>query len=428
MRRKFFATGLLLFVLLCNTFAQETLKMMQYNLMYYTSTSGVSDCNAVTNNLDAKDGYIETIFHYVMPDVFCVCEMGSNNTYADRLLNNAINTQGVDYYRRGPLTNYSGGYIANMLYYNSRKLSFYKHTYITTSYRDINGYTMYYNANNLAQGDTVFITFWIMHLKAGGSEDNQAARLVQTQKLMSKIASLGIPGNHVVSGDFNVYGSSEPAYQEMVNYSNSLYRLYDPIDRPGNWNNNSQFADIHTQSTHSSNYDNGCFSSGGLDDRFDIILVSPYVYYGSDRVRVLPETYHALGQDGNRFNGTVIQPQNNSVPQNVAQALYNQSDHLPVVTEFQVDAQVGVSPYHADYQLRVVNPVRGQLEVLMQTEESDVYQFEIFSIDGKRVGAFEEVLTAGAHTLRHEFPYSKGFYILKITNSKGQSRNVKLVR
>ena len=428
MRRKFFATGLLLFVLLCNTFAQETLKMMQYNLMYYTSTSGVSDCNAVTNNLDAKDGYIETIFHYVMPDVFCVCEMGSSNTYADRLLNNAINTQGVDYYRRGPLTNYSGGYIANMLYYNSRKLSFYKHTYITTSYRDINGYTMYYNANNLAQGDTIFITFWIMHLKAGGSEDNQAARLTQTQKLMNKIASLGIPGNHVVSGDFNVYGSSEPAYQEMVNYSNSLYRLYDPIDRPGNWNNNSQFADIHTQSTHSSNYDNGCFSSGGLDDRFDIILVSPYVYYGSDRVRVLPETYHALGQDGHRFNGTVIQPQNNSVPQNVAQALYNQSDHLPVVTEFQVDAQVGVSPYIADYQLRVVNPVRGQLEVLMQTEEFDVYQFEIFSIDGKRVGAFEEVLTAGAHTLRHEFPYSKGFYILKITNTKGQSRNVKLVR
>ncbi len=428
MRRKFFATGLFLFVLLCNTFAQDTLKMMQYNLMYYTSTSGVSDCNAVTNNLDAKDGYIETIFHHVMPDVFCVCEMGSNSTYADRLLNNAINTQGVDYYRRGPLTSYSGGYIANMLYYNSRKLSFYKHTYITTSYRDINGYTLYYNANNLAQGDTVFITFWIMHLKAGSSEDNQAARLIQTQKLMNKLASLGIPGNHVVSGDFNVYGSSEPAYQEMVNYSNSLYRLYDPINRPGNWNNNSQFADLHTQSTHSSNYDNGCFSSGGLDDRFDIILVSPYVYYGSDRVRVLPETYHALGQDGNRFNGTVISPQNNSVPQNVAQALYNQSDHLPVIAEFQVDAQVGVSPYIADYQLRVVNPVRGQLEVLMQTEEPDVYRFEIFSIDGKRVGAFEEALTAGAHTLRHEFPYSKGFYILKITNSKGQHQVVKLVR
>lgn len=428
MRRKFLGTGLFLFLLLCNTFAQDTLKMMQYNLMYYTSTSGVSDCNAVTNNLDVKDGYIETIFHYVMPDVFCVCEMGSNSTYADRLLNNAINTQGINYYRRGPLTSYSGGYIANMLYYNSRKLSFYKHTYITTSYRDINGYTLYYNANNLAQGDTVFITFWIMHLKAGSSEDNQAARLMQTQKLMNKLASLGIPGNHVVSGDFNVYGSSEPAYQEMVNYSNSLYRLYDPINRPGNWNNNSQFADLHTQSTHSSNYDNGCFSSGGLDDRFDIILVSPYVYYGSNRVRVLPEKYHALGQDGNRFNGTVISPQNNSVPQNVAQALYNQSDHLPVIAEFYIDAQVGVSPYHADYQLRVVNPVRGQLEVLMQTEEPDVYRFEIFSIDGKRVGAFEEVLTAGAHTLRHEFPYSKGFYILKITNSKGQHQVVKLVR
>lgn len=428
MKKKFFMTGLLFAVLLCNAFAQDTLKMMQYNLMYYTTNSGVSDCNSVTNNIDAKDGYIETIFHHVMPDVFCVCEMGSSSSYADRLLNNAINTQGVDYYRHGPFTNYSGGYIANMLFYNSRKLTFYDHYYVTTSYRDINGYKMYYNSRELAQGDTVFMTFWIMHLKAGSSEANEVSRHLQTQRLMNKLVSLGAPGNNIVSGDFNIYGSSEAAYQEMVNYSNSLYRFYDPIDRPGNWNNNAQFADIHTQSTHTTNYDNGCFSSGGLDDRFDIILVSPYVYYGSDRVRVLPETYHALGQDGNRFNGSVLQPQNNSVPQNVAQALYNQSDHLPVITEFLVDAHVGVNPYSADYQLRVVNPVRGQLEVLLQTEEPDMYNFEIFSIDGKRVGAFEEALTAGAHTLHHAFPYAKGFYILKITNSKGQSRNVKLVR
>lgn len=408
-------------------FCQETLKMMQYNLMYYTNTSGVSGCNTSSNNLDAKDGYIETIFHHVMPDVFCVCEIGSNEMYADRLLNNAINKRGVDYYRHGPLTNFSGGYIANMIFYNSQKLTLYDHRYITTSYRDINGYTMYYNSPDLAQGDTIFMTFWIMHLKAGSSDENAASRYVQTQRLMNYLASQGTPGNFIVSGDFNVYGASEDAYQELINYSNSLYRFYDPIDREGEWNNNSQFADIHTQSTHASET-NGCFSTGGLDDRFDIILVSPYVYYGSDRVRVLPETYHALGQDGHRFNGTVVSPQNQDVPANVAQALYNQSDHLPVITEFLVDTHVGVAQYQRDFLLKVANPVNDQLTVFMQNEKPDQYRFEIFSIDGRLLDVFEEMLDADAHTLNHAFSYPKGIYLLKVSNSQGQNQVVKLVR
>lgn len=224
--------------------------MMQYNLMYYTDNSGISDCNSSTNNLANKDENVKTIFQYVKPDVFCVCEMGSNMTYVNRLLNNAINVDGVDYYRNGPLTNYSGGSIANMIYYDSRKLTLYDNYYVTTSYRDINGYKMYYNSTDLEHGDTVFVTFWIMHLKAGSSDANAAARYVQTQRLMSRLEAMGAPDNYVVSGDFNVYGASENCYQELVNYSNSFYRFYDPIDRPGEWNNNGQFADIHTQSTH----------------------------------------------------------------------------------------------------------------------------------------------------------------------------------
>ena len=117
-------TALLFLVIACSFIAsaQDTLRMMQYNLMYYTENSGVSDCNATTNNLSQKDANLRTIFHYVLPDVFCVNEIGSSNTYADRILDNDINVNGIDYYRHGPLTNYSGGYIANMIFYDSRKL------------------------------------------------------------------------------------------------------------------------------------------------------------------------------------------------------------------------------------------------------------------------------------------------------------------
>lgn len=405
---------------------QDTLRMMQYNLMYYTENSGVSDCNATTNNLNNKDANIKTIFQYVLPDVFCVCEMGTNNIYVERLLNNAINVNGINYYRHTPLTNYSGGYIANMMYYDSRKLTLYDTYYITTSYRDINGYKMYYNSTDLANGDTVFITFWIMHLKAGTGSANEDARHAQTQRFMNRISSMGSPGNNVVSGDFNIYGASESAYQELINYSNTLYRFYDPIDSEGEWNNNGRFASLHTQSTHSSNDD--CFASGGLDDRFDFILVSPYIYYGSKGVRVLPSTYHALGQDGHRFNGSIISPSNSSIPSNVAQALYNQSDHLPVITDFIVDGHVGVSNRSSEIFLKVVNPIQDQLTMELHTEEAGTYTFDIYALDGKFLQSNSLNLEPGVHKLQFDFPFERGFYLLKITDSKHRSNIRKLVK
>jgi len=407
-------------------FAQtDTIKMMQYNLMYYTENSGVSDCNSSTNNLNTKDAALRTILQYVQPDVLAVCEMGSNITYVNRLMDSDLNINGIDYYQHCPLTNYSGGYIANMMYYDSRKLSFYKSFYITTSYRDINGYRMYFNTPGLANGDTIFMTFWITHLKAGTSEDNEASRLDEVQRLMNRLITES-PGNCTFSGDFNLYGAEEPAYQELIDYSNSLYRFYDPINQEGHWNNNSAYAQYHTQSTHSQS--NGCFSTGGMDDRFDFILVSPYVYYGSKKVQVVPSSYHALGQDGNRFNGTIISPANSSIPTTVANALYNESDHLPVITKFAIDTRTGISDYASDFFMNVTNPIRDQLSIGIQISESDTYTFDIFSIDGKKLATYTQNLEQGAHQLQYSFPYCKGIYLLKVSNSKHQQIVKKLVK
>ena len=49
-------------------------------------------------------------------------------------------------------------------------------------------------------------------------------------------------------------------------------RLFDPIDRIGNWHNNSSFSDVHTQSPRTAQFGGG--ASGGMDDRFDFILFS----------------------------------------------------------------------------------------------------------------------------------------------------------
>ena len=419
--------GLLLFITVEAALGQspDTIRMMQYNLMYYTNSSGVSDCNSMSNNLDAKDANIKTIFQYVKPTVMCVCEMGSQNQYADRLLDNAINTDGIDYYRRGPLTNQSGGTIANMIYYDSRKLTLCKSANITTSYRDINGYTFYYNANDLDTGDTIFMTFWIAHLKAGSYPSNEEDRLVQVQKLMNRISSSSMPGNYTFSGDFNIYHSDEPAYQELTEYSNSLYRFYDPVNSPGYWHNNAQFSSLHTQSTHTQDAD--CFVSGGLDDRFDIILVSPYLYYGSDRVHIVEGSYHALGQDGARFNGSILSPANNSIPSNVANALYQQSDHLPVIMDMTIDAQVCTPSYKPDFQVNVANPVQNELYVDLQNDKAETFTISIYTADGRLVMNQHERLDAGDHRLRYSFPFRKGVYLVVFRNDSGQKTTKKLI-
>ena len=102
-------------------FAQtETIRIMQYNLLYYTEQT-VYGCNQTTNNLNTKDAALRAIIDYVEPDVLTVNEIGSNVSYANRIVNNVLNTNGRYGYLHCPLTNYSGGSIANMLFYNSAK-------------------------------------------------------------------------------------------------------------------------------------------------------------------------------------------------------------------------------------------------------------------------------------------------------------------
>jgi len=414
----------LLICLTVNFCFAQTIRMMQYNLMYYT-TSAPSNCNTSGNYMNDKDANLKTIIDYVLPDVFSVCEIGSQTTYVNRLLNNVMNTNGRSYYANCPLTNYSGSSIANMLYYDSRKLAFYSHFYVTTSVRDINAYKMYYKSDKLAQGDTAFIIFIIAHLKAGSYESDINARKTQVERLTTKLEQMGID-NYVFSGDFNLYKASEPAYQHLLFNNNTAYRFIDPIDAYGEWNNNSKFAKVHTQSTHSSS--NGCFAGGGLDDRFDFILVSPTVYYGTKKVQVLSDTYNALGQDGLRFNGSIISPKNNLVPEKVSNAMYNLSDHLPVICDIEFYSSNTIKEFSPSFFVNVENPVKNELNLHIYAEKDEVFTFEIFTINGQKIAHFSEYINAGSNNLSRSFDFAPSFYFLKIMNAENEKIVKKLIK
>ena len=416
----------LLFALHFQSFADAPIRMMQYNLMYYTDDYP-NNCKPSGNYLNEKDANLTTIIDYVLPDVFCVCEIGSSSTYVNRVLNNVMNTNGRDYYEKCPLTNYSGGgSIANMLYYDSRKLAFHSHFYVTTYPRDINAYKMYYITENLAKGDTAFITFCIAHLKAGSYESDENSRKTQVEHFTNKLAQNGID-NYVFSGDFNLYGAEEPAYQHLLFNNNTAFRFLDPIDAYGKWHDNYQFAEVHTQSTHTYS-ENGCFSTGGMDDRFDFILVSPTLFYGTKQVQVLPETYHALGQDGSFFNKNLLASNNPSIPKEVIQAMYDLSDHLPVICDFEINSTTKINEYVNSFLINVENPIKNDLHLNIFAENEQLLTFELFDITGKRIDYFSERIFTGNNIISRKFDFAPSFYLLKITNEKGESRVKKMVK
>src|SRR5690606_6406171 len=86
-----------------------------------------------------------------------------------------------------------------------------------------------------------------------------------------------------------------------------------------------------TQSTRTRQFGGG--ASGGLDDRFDMILMSQTVMEEGG-VFFLPGSYFAFGNDGNHYNDSINKMPNTAVTQQIANALHYASDHLPVIAAF----------------------------------------------------------------------------------------------
>ncbi|HXK91846.1 MAG TPA: hypothetical protein PLA75_07210, partial [Bacteroidales bacterium] len=278
-------------------YSQDTIKVMTYNLLNYGNYTYY--CTTSNNNVSNKNEYLKTIIDYTLPDILGVVEIAPEDTYIDGFRDNVLNQNGRDYYAKTPKSNYSGSSIINMLYYDSRKLTLSFWASLATTYRDINIYTFYFENDALENGDTVYLTCIVMHLKAGNTDTDASERTAMAQTLMNFLNNFNENTNYLVMGDFNLYSSSEGAYQQLTNHPNANIRFYDFINKYGDWSNNAYFAPYHSQSTHTTS---DCFSGGGLDDRFDFILGNINTITGAKGFKYLADSYTTLGQDGQHFN------------------------------------------------------------------------------------------------------------------------------
>jgi len=414
----------------------DVVTVMTYNLLNYRNAT--SYCTFTQNNPLTKEQHLKTIVQYVQPDILVCNELGDAPTNADFILLNSLNVSGVNYYVKAPYSNNSFSSLVNAFFYDSRKFELHSQEVITKDLsnnnlvRVIDLYRLYYKDSLLTnQSDTVFFTVVAAHLKAGTAAADASDRADAAAALMQFIQNYVNDENVLMCGDLNIYKSQEAAYQNLTQGSNVGIRFYDPLNQPGNWGNNGSFAQLHTQSTRNTSTNNGCFSSGGLDDRLDHILITDEVRDNLDGMRYVPNTYHALGNDGLHFNKAITDDTNNSVPATVLNAIYGLSDHLPVIAEFEIKRQqIGVdenSLFAA--QVKFANPVNIFLELTLNSANAKNPRLRIISLTGAEMHRGNMVKNAGNYSYNCDVSaFAKGLYFIEITTANGLKSVKKMVK
>ena len=411
--------------------AQDTITVMQYNLLEYGNyQSGFADCYETNNNTQHKDECIRTILNYVKPDILTVCEFGATQALLNDFMRHNLNVDGANYWQSDEIINYAGSNIINHIFFDSRKFGLSKHIALQTSPRDTDVYELYLKTQRLNAGDTIKLVCIVAHPKAGMSYDSNRRALMQVA--MDYVNQHYPTDNVLIMGDFNMYSSNESGYRLLTQtYSNPDICFMDPVANlggVGEWNNNEQFKNFHTQSTHS--YSDECFSSSGLDDRFDFILIADEIAFSYNHLRYVQGSYHAVGNDGQHFNMSINQGYNSAVPADVVEALYDASDHLPVTMKISTDLTIGIDESEMPCLSATIapNPASGQTIVRFFNPSQGQVQFDLYSMQGQLVQHESADFSEG--TQRFELPLqevAKGFYLLSIRHEQGWRQMVKMV-
>lgn len=312
--KKIFLT--FLFLNVAFLYAQTTHKIMSYNALNYPGSTAAQ-----------RNPYFSTVVSNVNPDILVMQEMTSQ-TGVNGFLTNVLAPIDANYtagtFLDGPDTD-------NAIFYKGNYFTFISNTPITTALRDINEFTLIHNAT----GDTLRI--FSVHLKASSGTTNEQQRLAEVTILRNITDALHSYSDFIVCGDFNIYGSTEPAYQKLLDQATQGYFI-DLFNMPGTWNQ-SQYAQYHTQSPRTRQFGGG--ANGGMDDRFDMILLSQAIFETGD-ISYINNSYTAYGNDGLHYNDSINRPPNNAVGQTIADAIHYASDHIPVFASFLFDLPLPV--------------------------------------------------------------------------------------
>lgn len=391
----------------------DTAVVIQYNILNYRNHFDA--CTDTTNNVKNKEESLKIIVQYIKPDIVCFNEMQASAQSLDSLANNVMDSM----YSHAAFSGSS--FTANALFFKKNKFqlkaskAIVKDIQNNNLVRQIDVHLLYYlDPVALVNGDTTFLCLYLSHLKADNTLSDVNERILATEAIMNYHNVHYQNINYMLLGDLNVKSSGEIAYQQLINPSNSSIKFNDPVSRAGAWNSNSVFADIHTQSSRSADINEGCFSGGGLDDRFDFILCGSELMVGTRGMAYISGSYETLGNDGMHFNKDILSPANNSVPSAVLDALYTTSDHLPVIAKFSIlKGLSAIKSLESQSDLWINNPVYGNL--IIKSERHKLEAVELYTEMGKL--CYSSYNLADYHLELDLSLFDPGFYVIAILQS-----------
>lgn len=401
-----FIAYVLLLTLSTQAKAQDTVRICTYNLLNYGNSA---------NPHATKKAWLQPILQEIKPAILGVEEVSTALPGAVDSLLPLMPFPAV----HGSVYNTTGNNQMSTLLWDSTKFGRLQDSSICNSVRDISAYQLYYKHPSLATGgDTIKLTVIVAHLKASNTSADAATRATETQCVAGYLAGLPDSSNVILMGDLNIYKSSEAAYQNLVNPFTTRARLNDPLQMLGNWNGSASFSGIHTQSTRYTAISDGG-ASGGLDSRFDFILVSDAIISGNKGIRYVPSSYQAFGNDGQHFNKSLTDvPANSAVSYQTTQNLYYMSDHLPVVAGFTFTPTQPSAVARRTFagRLLVVNPFS---ERIVFTGVSESFSYTLISPDGRivQIGS----VASSETEIRLYSMLSAGIYFLRLCGNTGSA-------
>ena len=309
---------LLVLLLLVPTFSQaQSLRVMTWNLLNYPFASGAS-----------REPAMRSVVNQIQPDLM-VAEEIQGLSAANQFLNNVLNVLNPGEWALATFTLSPDSERA--CFYRTAKLDLQGSVVLSTALRTIPGW--FFRPDGTF-GDSDF-RIYAVHLKAaqGATEENQ--RLAEATILRNHLNALPSDTHFMVLGDYNIYTSAEAAFVKLTGSEvDNDGRLFDPANRVGDWHDNAAFSDMHSQSPRTTSLPDGG-ATGGMDDRFDMALMNDDMLDFAG-LEYHPGSYTTFGQDGNHFNAAINSGPNAAVPDSIADALHDASDHIPVFVDLDI--------------------------------------------------------------------------------------------
>ncbi|RPJ46317.1 MAG: T9SS C-terminal target domain-containing protein [Candidatus Latescibacterota bacterium] len=354
----------------------EEFTLLSWNLLNYPGSDGT-----------ARAAHFRTVLPNIGPDVIVVQEM-LGQAGVTHFRSNVLETIEPGAWSAGPF--HDSYDTDNALFFRSAAVEVLEHGWLDTALRDID----WWQVRLLESGEEMRV--YSLHLKASQGSEEEEQRLGECTILRDALEALPASLPYAVAGDYNIYTASEPAYEHLVEPGTGSLR--DPIDREGAWHDNAAFAAVHTQSTRTTSFGGG--ATGGMDDRFDLILVGEEMMDGVD-LEIDPESYTAYGNDGVHFNQSIVQNGNSAVPAPVADALHQASDHLPIFAVLRVEpaTEVAGSPVPERHEIRIApNPFNATAAIRFTVAAPSPIRLVLFDAAGREVKTLAAgVFGAGTH-------------------------------